>query len=175
MDPLSLQTLLDEAAASRKALKQHAKTLDAAGPGAKSALLELARRQGVELPDEAAEWPAKRLIRRALDRQGQARERLNPQHLDEAFTCASCGADVSPGGRPVRDHCPHCLCSLHVDIVPGDRAATCRGILAPVGAELRAGRWVIRYRCRLCGHEQNNRAHPEDDHATLARISALEA
>ena len=63
----------------------------------------------------------------------------------------------------MRDHCPYCLRSLHVDDVPGDRAAGCGGILDPVDLRLegRAG-VVIEYRCRRCGLTHRNRAHPED-------------
>ena len=41
---------------------------------------------------------------------------------DEAFTCINCGKEVSPLGYTTRDHCPHCLYSIHIDIMPGDRA-----------------------------------------------------
>ena len=51
---------------------------------------------------------------------------------DEEFICENCGAKVDPLGYSSRDHCPHCLCSKHVDINPGDREAECRGLLKPI-------------------------------------------
>lgn len=122
--------------------------------------LGLAQERGLV---EAGERPTgKDLVRRLRERQEQAQVRRNPIHRDEAFVCTRCQAEVPPGGARVRDHCPHCLASLHVDVVPGDRAAGCGGVLLPErfdasGAELR-----IHYRCVACGHRHRVRAHPDD-------------
>ena len=45
----------------------------------------------------------------------------------DSFPCRVCGRLVTPegAGSSHRNHCPNCLCSLHVDITPGDRAADC--------------------------------------------------
>lgn len=51
---------------------------------------------------------------------------------DEGFICQNCGEKVEPLGYTSRDHCPNCLCSIHIDINPGDREATCHGILRPI-------------------------------------------
>ncbi|MBN2801346.1 MAG: RNHCP domain-containing protein [Deltaproteobacteria bacterium] len=77
---------------------------------------------------------------------------------DEAFTCLHCGAEVPPMGHTARDHCPHCLRSLHVDVVPGDRANPCGGLMDPVGVELAGERVTIHYRCRACGEQHRNKA-----------------
>ena len=47
----------------------------------------------------------------------------------EVFTCKNCGRVVVPegAGSTHRNHCPNCLCSLHVDEEPGDRASSCGG------------------------------------------------
>lgn len=122
------------------------------------ALLErAAERRGL---DSAA--ASKKLIRGLLDRASSAQIRTNPIHVDEPFSCIHCGHAVSAGGNPVRDHCSRCLRSLHVDNIPGDRAALCRGILDPVRLELDHGHVVIHYRCRRCQHEARTRAHPDD-------------
>jgi hypothetical protein len=137
-----------------------------------------AAKRGVELPDDAVGWPGKRLLRRARATEDQARQRRNPIRIDEAFECLHCGHPVPPGVSRVRDHCPACLRSLHVDVVPGDRAAGCGGLMDPVGLDL-GGRaeMVIRYRCRRCGHLHRNRAaldvEPPDDPALLRRLAAL--
>ena len=123
-------------------------------------LLALAARRGVEIEIEA---DGRRLIRALLDRAEAAQVRTNPIRIDEAFVCACCGAEVPKGGAMVRDHCPRCLRGLHVDRVPGDRAADCGGLLDPVGFELRGRDGVVlRYRCRRCGAAWQGRAHPDD-------------
>jgi hypothetical protein len=63
----------------------------------------------------------------------------------------------------VRNHCPACLWSRHVDRVPGDRAEPCGGLMAPVkllGAS--ASGWTIVHRCLACGFERANRAALDD-------------
>ncbi len=124
----------------------------------RAALIALATSRGLDVEPDVS---GKRLVRAVLDRADDAQVRKNPIHRDEAFTCAHCGAAVPPGGAPVRDHCPTCLRGLHVDVVPGDRAATCGGVLDPVGFERRP-EVVINYRCRRCGHTFTVRAHPDD-------------
>jgi hypothetical protein len=105
----------------------------------------------------------RRLVRRLLARSGDAQVRSNPIHRDECFVCLHCQAMVEAGGTVIRDHCPECLRSLHVDRIPGDRGADCGGILDPVDMSLEGGgRIVILYRCRRCGASQRNRAHPAD-------------
>jgi len=148
--------LLD-AATSRRAIKRLAATLDG-DVEIRQELVELARARGVDLPDEAVNWPGKRLLRRARGRDGDAQIRTNPIARDEAFQCVHCAAEISPHGRSARDHCPECLRSLHVDVIPGDRAETCRGILDPVAVERRGSRTMIHFRCRSCGTERINQA-----------------
>ena len=52
----------------------------------------------------------------------------------ETFTCRSCGWLVTPqgAGSQHRNHCPNCLCSVHLDIEPGDREADCGGLMEPI-------------------------------------------
>lgn len=163
---------LDRAAQGRRALKHEAQALDREGEDAKRGLIAEAGRRGVPLPEEAALWPGKRLLRRAMGRESEARQRQNPIRRDEGFTCASCGAEVPPGGARVRDHCPRCLRSLHLDVVPGDRAAGCGGIMDPVSIEITGGEARLSLRCRRCGARARVRAHEGDDPKALAQLSA---
>ena len=117
-----------------------------------------AKRRGVVLQDDATTLPGKRLLRLAQGREEAARIRSNPIVRDEAFVCIECGELVPPHGRTARDHCPHCLTSLHVDVVPGDRAANCAGQLIAVGLEFRGEQPVIFYRCERCGKTHRNQA-----------------
>ena len=88
------------------------------------------------------------------------------QRTIEDFTCAKCGAEVTGDGYT--NHCPKCLYSRHVDVNPGDRAATCGGLMAPVGLEQKSGGWVVKHRCEACGFERPCKASPEDVTALFA-------
>jgi rubrerythrin len=119
--------------------------------------------QGREAPEGLGEWAGKRVVRWALAREERAQERTTPIARDEDFRCEHCGLDVPAHGRTARDHCPACLRSLHVDVVPGDRAATCRGLLDPTGIEGSVQAPKIVYRCRRCGTKKVNRAILDGD------------
>jgi len=93
---------------------------------------------------------------------------------DSGFVCQNCGAEVAPLGYTSRNHCPYCLCSLHVDVNPGDRAAGCGGIMDAVAAEpdKKIG-YILTHRCRICGAlKRNKAAYGEDD---IGKILALTA
>ena len=42
---------------------------------------------------------------------------------NDSFPCENCGKMITPEGAGThhRNHCPYCLCSIHVDNEPGDR------------------------------------------------------
>jgi DNA-directed RNA polymerase subunit RPC12/RpoP len=90
---------------------------------------------------------------------------------DSGFVCANCGAVVPPLGSTSRDHCNVCLHSLHVDVLPGDRANSCRGMLVPtgVGASRKKG-YIIQYKCARCGARVNNKAAQDDNFEEILRI-----
>jgi hypothetical protein len=68
----------------------------------------------------------------------------------EEYNCENCGEKVM-GGR-YNNHCPKCLWSKHVDDkLPGDRASDCHGLMRPVGAEQKGGRWRAIHVCMKCG------------------------
>ena len=99
---------------------------------------------------------------------------------DEGFICKNCGREVLPLGYTSRNHCPFCLCSLHVDVNPGDRANPCCGILRPIQTlpDPKKG-YVIIHRCTKCGQECRNRAAHEakvqpDDISLIIRLTAGE-
>lgn len=59
-----------------------------------------------------------------------------------------------------------------MDVFPGDRAATCGGLMDPVAYVTKNGEERILHRCALCGHEKENRVHEEDSRdAVLALIT----
>jgi ribosome small subunit-dependent GTPase A len=105
-------------------------------------------------------------------------ERAKPNYrhdpCDDIFECKSCHATVYPegAGSDHRNHCPNCLCSLHADITPGDRASLCRGIMDPIGVWVRKnGEWAIIHRCRECGELSSNRIAADDNPLLLMSIA----
>ena len=81
---------------------------------------------------------------------------------DAGFICTHCGRRVEPLGYSSRNHCPFCLWSLHVDVLPGDRANECRGEMEPVRVELNPKKgYVIVHRCTRCGELHRNKAANE--------------
>lgn len=78
---------------------------------------------------------------------------------NDPFTCEHCGKAVPAGTRGVmRNHCAFCLYGKHVDDHPGDRQATCGGLMQPVHAFYQAKQIVLVHRCQRCGIERHNRA-----------------
>ncbi len=78
---------------------------------------------------------------------------------DNGFICSNCSFEVMPLGKTSRNHCPRCLCSLHVDINPGDRASECGGLLVPIFAEPDPKKgFVITHKCKKCGELRKNKA-----------------
>jgi DNA-directed RNA polymerase subunit RPC12/RpoP len=122
------------------------------------------------------ETGTKRLLKRFLARDADAQVRTSPIARDEGFRCVHCGREVPPHGRTARDHCPHCLHGLHVDVVPGDRASDCHGLLVPHAAEVRGDDVRLQYRCQRCGADRVNRAvrdgSPPDDWAAVVRVAS---
>ncbi|MFG3441960.1 RNHCP domain-containing protein [Nonomuraea sp. NPDC047897] len=93
----------------------------------------------------------------------------------EAFRCVGCRLDVpvAAPGTAHRNHCPHCLTSLHVDDrVPGDRRAGCRGRMAAFSVTVRGdGEWLIIHHCEACGVLSANRIAGDDNALALLRIA----
>ena len=83
---------------------------------------------------------------------------------NEGFMCERCGQAVLPlVGGSSRNHCPRCLWSKHLDVVPGDRAARCGGLMEPVAVEQDPRRgWMIVHRCARCGAVRRNKASLSD-------------
>ena len=87
----------------------------------------------------------------------------------ENFECAHCGANVR--GNGYTNHCPHCLWSRHVDNTPGDRMATCGGMMEPISVEQVGGQFIITHKCQKCGKTIRQRASDNDDMDTIIKLS----
>lgn len=90
---------------------------------------------------------------------------------DEQFICENCGQLVNPLGYTARDHCPHCLYSKHVDIMPGDRLNSCKGLLKPIGIEKFKDTYKILYKCNLCNSPHKNIMAKDDNIDLIIELS----
>ncbi|WWR51666.1 RNHCP domain-containing protein [Streptomyces sp. SCSIO 30461] len=104
--------------------------------------------------------------------------------MPTGFTCENCGGVVvALVNGSYRNHCPHCLHSLHVDISPGDRAEDCRALMRPIAVEHHSAKgYMIVHQCTGCGIRRRNRMADDprqgDDLDTvlaLMRLSHREA
>lgn len=87
----------------------------------------------------------------------------------EDFVCEKCGLGVK--GNGYTNHCPECLWSKHVDVNPGDRQATCGGMMKPISVELEKGEYVMTHHCEKCGFERRKKVVAEDNFDAVARIT----
>ncbi|MEU3396145.1 hypothetical protein ACVW0K_004221 [Streptomyces filamentosus] len=96
-------------------------------------------------------------------------------HREQDFRCVGCRLVVplAAPGTAHRNHCPTCLASLHVDgRVPGDRAAACRGRMAPLSVSVRPdGEWLLVHECLSCGELSANRIAGDDNALALMRLA----
>lgn len=98
---------------------------------------------------------------------------------DNGFICRVCGREVPPLKYSSRDHCPWCLSSIHIDVMPGDRANECLGTLKPVQVLPDAKKdFIIVYKCEKCGESVRCRAamsgDTPDDMALLIKLTNAE-
>lgn len=90
---------------------------------------------------------------------------------DEQFVCQNCGKEVSKLNYTSRDHCNFCLYSLHVDITPGDRLNTCRGLLQPINVlDTGKKRMQIEYICIKCGERIRNIIADDDNQDEIFKV-----
>jgi hypothetical protein len=91
---------------------------------------------------------------------------------DSGFICANCKNEVSPLVYTSRNHCPRCLCSLHLDVNPGDRASECGGVMRPVSAEPDSKKgFIITHKCDKCGKVGRNKSASDDDTDLLIALT----
>lgn len=91
--------------------------------------------------------------------------------IDEAFICEHCHKNVDKLNYTARDHCPFCLYSKHVDIMPGDRMNSCEGLLKPIGIEKYRNSYKIIYQCETCKKIHKNIMANDDDMDLIIELS----
>ena len=87
----------------------------------------------------------------------------------EDFTCEKCNLLVKGDGYT--NHCPKCLWSKHVDINPGDRKESCKGLMEPTNVESKGEEYVLTHRCTSCGFEKKNKTQKDDDFDIVLKLS----
>jgi len=88
----------------------------------------------------------------------------------ENFICDHCGFFIEGSGYT--DHCPKCLWSKHLDINPGDRYADCKGMMEPIGVEIKNGEYTIYYKCQKCGYKHRVKSAADDNFNEIIKLSA---
>lgn len=91
--------------------------------------------------------------------------------VDEEFTCEHCGSKINKLKYTARDHCNVCLYSKHVDINPGDRLNSCKGMLKPIGIEKFKDTYKIIYKCEKCGLLHKNIIATDDNYDLIVQLS----
>ena len=91
--------------------------------------------------------------------------------IDDSFICENCMKNVSKLNYTARDHCPYCLYSKHVDVMPGDRKNEGKGLLEPIGIEKFRDTYKIIYKCKKCGQLHKNIIANDDDMNLIIELS----
>lgn len=91
--------------------------------------------------------------------------------IDESFVCENCKKEIEPLIYSARDHCPYCLFSKHVDILPGDRKNSCHGLLEPIKIEKFKNTYKIIYKCEKCHQIHKNIMANDDDMNVIIELS----
>lgn len=102
-----------------------------------------------------------------------SQQRKNFIMNNDPFECGFCGAQNGPLQGSCRNHCTQCLYSRHVDdVVPGDRASTCLGLMKPIGLDSHSkkGQMII-HECLTCGKNIRNIVARDDDFDRLVEVS----
>lgn len=90
---------------------------------------------------------------------------------DEEFICENCKKKISKLSYSARDHCPFCLYSKHVDVLPGDRKSECKGMLEPIKIEKFKNTYKIIYKCSKCNYIHKNVMAKDDNMDLIIELS----
>jgi DNA-directed RNA polymerase subunit RPC12/RpoP len=90
---------------------------------------------------------------------------------NDSFVCEECHNHVNALSGGFRNHCSYCLWCKHVDIVPGDRAETCQGMMETIRKEWHSKKgWMIVHKCVECGKEHRNKTADDDNFELLLTL-----
>lgn len=90
---------------------------------------------------------------------------MSKRNENNAFICVNCGKEIVPlSNGSCRNHCPYCLCSLHVDNEIGDRQNQCHGIMKPMGIKYNTKKgYQIIHECTKCSFVRVNKVAENTD------------
>ena len=91
---------------------------------------------------------------------------------DENFICENCLKPVKKLNYTARDHCPYCLYSKHLDVLPGDRSNNCHGLLKPISIEKYKNTYKIIYKCIKCNQLHKNIMAKDDNFEKIIELSS---
>jgi DNA-directed RNA polymerase subunit RPC12/RpoP len=110
-----------------------------------------------------------------------------PKKLTGDIICSNCKKQFSLNlpGKSHRDHCPHCLCSVHIDSKPGDRSVWCGkgepgtkefiySVLIPIARSAENSPSYILYQCEKCGKQKVNIQASDDNFNELQKLPVRE-
>lgn len=92
------------------------------------------------------------------------------QRKIEDFFCQNCGYFTK--GNGYTNHCPNCLWSKHVDNNPGDRENECLGMMKPIQAYYKKGKWFVVHQCQRCQTNKIIKITAEDKLEVIKQIIA---
>jgi len=104
---------------------------------------------------------------------------MSKKSENTGFECQECGKEVLPvTNGSYRNHCPFCLYSMHLDILPGDRKEACRGLMEPIGLRQSSKRLQLTHQCMRCDAIRVNKlaentVQPDEIDAIIALIRHL--
>jgi hypothetical protein len=116
-----------------------------------------------------------RTFRNDPEELGAARPRRHPASEPSLVRCQHCRAEIvaAAAGTRHRNHCPHCLWSVHLDERPGDRRSACRAGMEPIAIWVRGdGEWALLHRCCGCHAVRVNRIVRDDNECALLSLAA---
>ena len=132
--------------------------------------------KGIDMTDESNKARVKEMMVKAIccvvrdiacsaPSGGQNAFASYPDPVGVYITIRDCGTNN-------RNHCPHCLSSIHLDNIPGDRSADCGGIMEPISIYVRPdGEWALIHRCKKCGELKINRIAADDNEYLLLSLA----
>lgn len=104
--------------------------------------------------------------------QPRVRKNFIARDRNQEFVCGYCSGAIAHAPRTIRNHCPTCLYSKHVDNnIPGDRASSCGALMKPTQVEFKKGAYAITHTCIACGKTIRNKTSEDDNMDMLITIS----
>lgn len=92
---------------------------------------------------------------------------------NEDFVCENCLKNITKQNSwSVRNHCPYCLYSKHLDeVFPWDRASKCEWLMKPTWIDYKKNKWyMIIHECLKCNKTILNKTSEDDDFLDFIKL-----